>query len=64
MNVLYRPVEEAMLGLMKTAVAGPLLDQCLHMTTHRGLHGRNIVIADVARLLLGHGLQSDQDRPT
>ncbi|KAI4229222.1 MAG: hypothetical protein L6R36_001071 [Xanthoria steineri] len=62
-NVLYRPVEEAMLGLMKTAVAGPLLDQCLHMSTHRDLHGRNIVIADVARLLLDADPLIGTDRP-
>lgn len=63
-NDLYHPVEEATPGLTKTAVAAPLLDQCLHKTTHRDLHGRNVVIADVARLLLGLGLRSDQDHPT
>lgn len=63
-NDLYHPVEEATPGLTKTAVAAPLLDQCLHKTTHRDLHRRNVVIADVAPLLLGLGLRSDQDHPT
>ncbi|KAI4100850.1 MAG: hypothetical protein LQ339_005353 [Xanthoria mediterranea] len=62
-NVLYRPVEEAMLGLMKTAVAGPLLDQCLHMSTHGDLHGRNFVIADRSRSPHLRRRSTDRDRP-
>ncbi len=62
---LNHPVEGAMLGLMKIAVAARLLDHCLHMTIHLNLHKQNaIVVEDAAPLLRVRVLQNDQDRPT
>ncbi|KAL8890779.1 MAG: hypothetical protein Q9205_002460 [Flavoplaca limonia] len=62
---LNHPVEGAMLGLMKIAVAARLLDHCLHMTIHLDLHKQNaIVVEDAAPLLRVRVLQNDQDRPT
>ncbi|KAL8900980.1 MAG: hypothetical protein Q9192_000803 [Flavoplaca navasiana] len=62
---LHHPVEGAMLGLMKIAVAARLLDRCLHKTIHLNLHKQNaVVVEDAAPLLHVRVLQNDQDRPT
>ena len=62
---LNHPVEGAMVGLMKIAVAAQLLDHCLHMTIHLNLHKQKaIVVEDAAPLLRVRVLQKDQDRPT